>query len=233
MPPGVPQGARGRNSPTQGRSIEKLERVHDALQMRLDGSTFQQIADALGVTKSTARRYIDQAIDTYKEATAELVSRLRAEQHARYEAIIRQHMDRALPGQEPDEDGKYRPPDHESTRTVLRAMKQQAVLWGLELQTSKVEHTGEVRLTAADLERARQVGERALTERDLEDALVKAAQAFRSAHDVKTQDIIEGTYQLEAGDATQDDQGEGGGLADGAIEEAPGQGDDPPDDGLG
>ena len=74
MPPGVPQGARGRNSPTQPRSIERLQRVHDALLSLVGGDSL--LAGDPQLQRSIERR--SPEVDALSRLQVRLLAELRA-----------------------------------------------------------------------------------------------------------------------------------------------------------
>ena len=65
------------NKKNDRKTLQRKEKIFKALQMRLDGKDYREIAKKLGVTPSTANRYVTDAIKEYNKKITEQVEILR------------------------------------------------------------------------------------------------------------------------------------------------------------
>ncbi|MCB1773861.1 MAG: hypothetical protein KDI88_09610 [Gammaproteobacteria bacterium] len=110
-------------SATSARRAKAAERRREALKMRIEGKTLQQIGDALGITRQAAGKSIRAALIQLGEETREDSETLRALQQARIEHAIRMVW--------PDiENGRLTAIDR-----LVKLLDQQARLFGLYAPT--------------------------------------------------------------------------------------------------
>jgi hypothetical protein len=113
-------GHGGSKSVTSERRIRARERATQAVQLRLAGLTFQEIADQLEyASRATAYKATIRALD---QAAREPVERLREIENARLDAMQAGAWTKALAG------------DNAAIKTVLLIMERRARLNGLDLQ---------------------------------------------------------------------------------------------------
>jgi DNA-binding Lrp family transcriptional regulator len=92
----------------------------DAVEMRRQGRTYQQIADALGVSRRTAWRRVQAALAERARETVGDRDALIGEQLAYIESVLDGHLPKAVRG------------DARSAEVVLRALERHARLLGLD-----------------------------------------------------------------------------------------------------
>lgn len=113
-----PDRRRDRNAARRDAARIKEQR---ALDLRLAGATFQQIAEALGyANRSSARRAFERALEAEIRIGAEARETLRAEQAARLERLLRSAWPAAVRG------------DAKARGDVIRLLERQARLLGLD-----------------------------------------------------------------------------------------------------
>jgi hypothetical protein len=122
----------------------ELTQQKQAAELKLNGATYPQIAEALGVDDRTARRLIARALDEYFEDRNAVVQRIVGTNLARYDQLFRTWWPRAVGGKKIDpKTGKEIEiePNQEAARIALRAMRDLNMLIG-HGETLRIEHTG-------------------------------------------------------------------------------------------
>ncbi len=127
----------GGRAPTSPARVRRAERQATALAMRLDGASSPDIARALGVSRTTAWRLIDDALRARREEIAERTEALRAIEHERIEQYIGQLRPLALAG------------DLGAHRALLRWHERLARLLDLDLQRELVQVVPEIHVNFA------------------------------------------------------------------------------------
>lgn len=112
---------------------ESLARQNRALELRQQGLTYQQIADAIGCDVSTAHRATMRALEALQQDTAERAADVRALELQRLDAALAAIMDRVHAGED------------RAVASMLRIMDRRARYLGLD----EPERT-EVQISAAD-----------------------------------------------------------------------------------
>lgn len=79
---------KGRNRPTHPRRAEAALFTKQVLHLRLHGSTFAQIAEALGKASSTCQEAYQRALEEVRHEVAQQASRLRAQECARLDLYL-------------------------------------------------------------------------------------------------------------------------------------------------
>jgi len=147
------------NHHTEAEHAEKVARQQKALDYRVTGMTYQQIADALGVTRPTAWKYVAAALDEVAKETFAKAAQLRELELARLdhlqreaERILRSKHVYVTQGGKIVYDGEERlnddAPTMQAINTVLRIMERRAKLLGLD-QPTKIEQSGSLEVTTA------------------------------------------------------------------------------------
>ncbi|MGI5216287.1 hypothetical protein [Nocardia sp. CA-290969] len=99
-----------------------------ALQMRIDGHTWQEIADRTDwKTEAGARRAVNTLLDKWESAT---VDQYRVIQDQRYQTLLRAWWPHAT-GTALDENDDPKPPDDKAAAVVIRVMEAMNKLHGL------------------------------------------------------------------------------------------------------
>lgn len=140
--------------PQRGGTESGAVRANRALELRMSGATYTQIATALGFTnRGSAHRAVKRALALDYERTADLRAEYRRIQAARLERLIRGVWTIAVtPPRNPD-DGPYA--QLAAVDRITRLLDRQAKLLGLDAPTEVIvaEATmAEVDLLVADLE---------------------------------------------------------------------------------
>ena len=125
--------------PTSPR-IDAAERDAKALELRKDGLTYTQIAERLGISRSTAHKHVTRGLHRTRQEPAEELRRLEAERlnqlWAEAMAVLRRRhllvqsgkVVKGDDGQPITDDG----PVLQATTTLLRVMERRARLFGLD-----------------------------------------------------------------------------------------------------
>ena len=125
--------------PTSPR-IDAAERDAKALELRKDGLTYTQIAERLGMSRSTAHKYVTRGLHRTRQEPADELRRLEAERlnqlWAEAMAVLRRRHVVVQSGKVvKDDDGQPIPDDGpvlQATTTLLRVMERRARLLGLD-----------------------------------------------------------------------------------------------------
>jgi hypothetical protein len=141
--------------------------------MRAEGMTFAAIGEKLGITSASAYKAVSRALKDLAAREHEAAVEVRQMQHVRCQALYRTYVPKALEG------------DIKSAQLVLKVMEREAALYGLDT-APRVEVSGSVNLTVADVQEARKIGEAALRDESLEAALETLARAMAEAAEAKT-----------------------------------------------
>lgn len=114
--------------------IQRIDMTKDALQMRIEGMTYKEIGEALGVATSTAFKYIQKSL---REMEWE-----RDEEAANYRRIVLERNETMIAGLLPEaQSGSHRAVDQ-----VLKVQEQTMDLLGIERKGVKKDHTVEIKL---------------------------------------------------------------------------------------
>ena len=139
----VPQaGVRGVGRPKGRTDASAAERRQLALNLKVRGASLEQIARELDVTVHTASDIVRNAVRYRAKEEALNAEELRTIGHARYEALIRRMWTRAFP-RDPNAE-----PDYKAVDSILRTIKQDAVMMGYE---SPQKHDLDIRLVQAQI----------------------------------------------------------------------------------
>lgn len=109
------------------RRVKTAEMRRKALDLRIAGATYEQIADGLGVSAPTAWGHVQAALAESRKTTAETADKVRAMELRRLDAIVVGLWPRRT--------------DPRTADTILRAMDRRASLEGLDA-AKKVEVSG-------------------------------------------------------------------------------------------
>lgn len=118
--------------------VQAAERRLEALRLRRDGYTYQQIASALGVSVSRAHDLVTGAYRQLREELSETADDALQLDLSRLDGLLRAHWPRAV-------GAGAEPPDPKSAEVVLKMIDRRARLLGLDAPT-KTE--GSLRLSA-------------------------------------------------------------------------------------
>ena len=110
----------GKRKTTNAESIIALQRRRDSVSMRLSGMTYSEIAEALGVTKSTVFKHVKAYFAEVQAETKEEGEQLREMEAERLDKLQAALWELAKAG------------DTSAIDRVLKIMKQRAELLGLE-----------------------------------------------------------------------------------------------------
>ncbi|MCL2515288.1 MAG: helix-turn-helix domain-containing protein [Microbacteriaceae bacterium] len=124
-----------RHRGSAGRVTDSTARQTEAVRLRLSGANYQQIADALGVNRSTAWRAVDKAL---KAERFEAVAELRQIELARLDQVLSTLWPKATRG------------DLQAVDRVLNTIHLQAKLTGMTRLFPEDEGSAEVRQVLAD-----------------------------------------------------------------------------------
>jgi hypothetical protein len=111
-----------KNSHTAPKKIVRKQRIDEALQYRLAGASFPQIAKQMRISISTAHGYVAEGMEAIPLENAKLVL---AQELARLDALLNAHIHNAGKG------------EISSTRIVLDIMHHRARLLGLYPETGR------------------------------------------------------------------------------------------------
>jgi hypothetical protein len=125
--------------PTSPR-IDAAERDAKALELRKDGLTYTQIAERLGISRSTAHKHVTRGLHRTRQEPADELRRLEAERlnqlWAEAMAVLRRRHVLVQSGKVvKDDDGQPITDDGpllQATTTLLRVMERRARLLGLD-----------------------------------------------------------------------------------------------------
>lgn len=109
------------------RRVKTAEMRRKALDLRIAGATYEQIADGLGVSAPTAWGHVQAALAESRKTTAETADKVRAMELRRLDAIVVGLWPRRT--------------DPRTADTILRAMDRRASLEGLD-EAKRLELTG-------------------------------------------------------------------------------------------
>jgi len=121
---------------TKGPDPDAVERRNTALDMRSRGYSYTDIAKALGVSRSTAHKYVTTELDKIREETRASAEQVRGLELARLDRLWRRAEDLL---ESDDDDGA------KAIGAALRIMERRARLLGLDAQVEQV--AGSVTLT--------------------------------------------------------------------------------------
>lgn len=107
-------------STSSQRRITAREREAQALELRKGGATLEQIGQALGINRSTAKRALDRALQRLADDHREDAEQVKAVENTRLDALFMAHWPKALAGH------------GEATDRILRIMERRAKLNGLD-----------------------------------------------------------------------------------------------------
>lgn len=100
------------------RATRVAEMRRKALDLRIAGASYEQIADGLGLSVSTAWKHVQSALAESRKVTAETADKVRAMELKRIDAIVVSLWPRRS--------------DPRTADTILRAMDRRATLEGLD-----------------------------------------------------------------------------------------------------
>ena len=121
---------------TKGPDPDAVERRNTALDMRSRGYSYTDIAKALGVSRSTAHKYVTTELDKIREETRASAEQVRGLELSRLDRLWRR-AEELLDSD--DDDGA------KAIGAALRIMERRARLLGLDAQVEQV--AGSVTLT--------------------------------------------------------------------------------------
>ena len=121
---------------TKGPDPDAAERRNTALDMRSRGYSYTDIAKALGISRSTAHKYVTAELDKLRAETRASAAQIRSLELARLDRLWRRAEDMLADG---DADGA------KAIAAAIRIMERRARLLGLDEQAAEV--TGAVVLT--------------------------------------------------------------------------------------
>lgn len=125
----------GRTGKTDPKKVSRAFRRAQAVRMRAEGHTYEQIGEALGINRHSAYKIVARAIDEARETEAEDTAFLRDVQNARIEDMVRRIAEgmkerpRAIPGT-----GTIPPTIStlEAAQALVKLLERQAKLNGLD-----------------------------------------------------------------------------------------------------
>ena len=127
---------------TSKTSIEAIEKKEKILALRLQGLTFQEIGDRLGLHKQRAWEVVMDHIKETQETMREEAVQIRAMEIDRLDRLFASHFPVACGGRV---DGVVLPPDSHSAKVCLQIMDRRARYLGLDMpQNHAVNLAGEV-----------------------------------------------------------------------------------------
>jgi len=112
-------------SKSSGRKINWAKRRQQATEMRLEGYTYEEIGDALGIGRSAACRMVNRVLDNVIKNSLENVELLRELELMRCDKLQMAYWDQAMNG------------DLEAAKFIIKAMERRAKLSGLDKQMPK------------------------------------------------------------------------------------------------
>jgi hypothetical protein len=124
-----------------------LSKQKVAVELKIRGATYAQIAEHLGVAEQTAKLAVSRGLQEYYDDHHEVVHRYLGINLARYDALMRAWLPKALGGQRQERraDGTMEvitmEPNGFATKVVLEALRDMGRLLG-NGQTLHVEHSG-------------------------------------------------------------------------------------------
>ena len=121
---------------TKGPDPDAAERRNKALDMRSRGYSYTDIAKALGISRSTAHKYVTAELDKLRAETRASAAQIRSLELARLDRLWRRAEEMLADG---DADGA------KAIAAAIRIMERRARLLGLDEQGAEV--TGAVTLT--------------------------------------------------------------------------------------
>jgi len=121
---------------TKGPDPDAAERRNKALDMRSRGYSYTDIAKALGISRSTAHKYVTAELDKLRAETRASAAQIRSLELARLDRLWRRAEEMLADG---DADGA------KAIAAAIRIMERRARLLGLDEQGAEV--TGAVVLT--------------------------------------------------------------------------------------
>lgn len=120
-------------SKTASRTVATTMRRQQAMDLRAQGYSLAEVADALGITRQSAWELLTKSIHDYNASTAERAEEYIETNHARLEKLIKAHMPAAT---DPTDRNTYA-----AANTVLKSVNEQNKLRGLHAPT-KAELSG-------------------------------------------------------------------------------------------
>ena len=105
---------------TSRRNLTRAERRRQAVELRIEGHTFEVIGRIMGINRSNAYRLVKSELDQINKETRESAEGLRALEAMRLDSLHRAMWDKAI-------DGNFQAVDR-----VLKIMSRRAKLLGLD-----------------------------------------------------------------------------------------------------
>lgn len=133
-----PGGRRGR---PQGR-LSQAEFRHNVIRLTLAGASQEDIAQALGATRSRVSRALNRVLDEWESQDKKRIEDVRELQLRRIDRLVRAHWNDALGIRD---DGTAKPPSIRATEAIRKLEALRARIAGTEAP-KKVEVTGELGL---------------------------------------------------------------------------------------
>lgn len=143
----VPKGKNSHMKSPEATALQ-LNNEKMAMELKLRGASYKQIAEHMTVDVRTAKRYVARGLEEYFDSHSEVAQRYKAFNLARTDQLIRTYFPRALGGTRKDKDPVSGQevvttidPDAEAAKIALYAMRDQNRMLGAEAAI-RVEHTG-------------------------------------------------------------------------------------------